>query len=213
MSQVTGPASGAVSGAASGQAAGGAPADARSRLVAAAVDAFASRGFHGTTTRDIASAAGMSPAALYVHHRSKEELLHQISRTGHDRVLTLVREAVAGAADPEQQLLAVVHAFVVHHAEGHTGARVVNYELAALSSEHLDEIAATRRAIEHEMRSVVEAGVATGAFTTAHPRMTALALLSLGIDVARWYRDEGEWGPEEIADHYCDLALRMVGAR
>lgn len=195
------------------RASGGAPGDARSRLVAAAVDAFAARGFHGTTTRDIASAAGMSPAALYVHHRSKEELLHQISRTGHDRVLALVRNAVAGAADPEQQLLAVVRAFVVHHAEGHTGARVVNYELSALSPEHLDEIAATRRTIEQEMRAVVEAGVSSGVFTTPHPRMTALALLSLGIDVARWYRDEGEWGPGEIADHYCDLALRMVGAR
>ncbi len=192
----------------------GAPAgDARSRLFEAAVEAFAAKGFHGTTTRDIASAAGMSPAALYVHHRSKEELLHQISRAGHDRVLALVREAVAGADGPERQLMAVVHAFVVHHAEGHTGARIVNYELAALSAEHLDEIAATRRAIEQEMRAVVEAGVASGAFTTANPRMTALALLSLGIDVARWYRDEGEWTPQDIADHYCDLALRMVGAR
>jgi AcrR family transcriptional regulator len=206
MSQVTGTASDAATPDA-------APGDARGRLVAAAVEAFASKGFHGTTTRDIAAAAGMSPAALYVHHRSKEELLHRISRTGHDRVLALVREAVAGAADPEQQLLAVLHAFVVHHAEGHTGARVVNYELSALSPDHLGEIAATRRAIEQEMRAVVEAGVASGAFTTAHPQMTALALLSLGIDVARWYRDEGEWTPEEIADHYCDLALRMVGAR
>jgi AcrR family transcriptional regulator len=186
---------------------------ARGRLFEAAVEAFASKGFHGTTTRDIASAAGMSPAALYVHHRSKEELLHQISRAGHDRVLALVREAVAGADGPEQQLLAVVHAFVVHHAEGHTGARIVNYELAALSPEHLDEIATTRRAIEQEMRAVVEAGVASGAFSTESPRMTALALLSLGIDVARWYRDEGEWTPRDIADHYCDLALRMVGAR
>ena len=100
--------------------------------MAAAVESFAAKGFHGTTTRDIASAAGMSPAALYVHHRSKEELLHRISRAGHDRTLALVRESVASSDDPREQLLAVVHAFVVHHAEGHTGARIVNYELAAL---------------------------------------------------------------------------------
>ena len=47
---------------------------------------------------------------------------------------------------------------------------------------------------------------------TGDPAMTATALLSLGIDVARWYRDEGAWTPEQIADHYCRLALRMVGA-
>jgi AcrR family transcriptional regulator len=101
----------------------------------------------------------------------------------------------------------------VHHAEDHTGARIVNYELAALSPEHLEEIAATRRQIEQEMRDVVERGVAAGVFETENPHMTALALLSLGIDVARWYRDEGEWTPTQIADHYCTLALRIVGAR
>jgi AcrR family transcriptional regulator len=189
-----------------------APPGARDRLVAAAVESFAAKGFHGTTTRDIASGAGMSPAALYVHHRSKEELLHQISRSGHDTTLAVVRDAVATSADPREQLLAVVRAFVVHHAEGHTWARIVNYELAALSPEHLEEIAGIRRQIEQEMREVVQRGVDDGVFHTPDARMTALALLSLGIDVARWYRDEGEWTPEQIADHYADLALRVVGA-
>jgi len=186
--------------------------DARRRLVAAAVESFAAKGFHGTTTRDIASGAGMSPAALYVHHRSKEDLLHQISRSGHGETLALVRGAVATSADPREQLLAVVHAFVVHHAEGHTWARIVNYELAALSPEHLEEIAGIRRQIEQEMRDVVQRGVDAGVFHTPDAHMTALALLSLGIDVARWYRDEGEWTPEQIADHYATLALRVVGA-
>ncbi len=195
---------------------GGGPAEdrpgSRDRLQAAAVAAFASKGFHGTTTRDIAAAAGMSPAALYVHHRSKEELLYLISREGHERTLALVREAARGTGDPRRRLRAVVHAFTAHHARGHTSARIVNYELAALSAEHLREIAALRRAIEQEMRDLVDAGVAAGAFTTPNPRMAALALLSLGIDVARWYRDEGEWSPEDVADYYSELALRIVGA-
>ena len=186
--------------------------EASRRLVLAAVEAFATRGFHGTTTRDIASAAGMSPAALYVHHRSKEDLLHLISRTGHLRTLALVREAVASADEPVGQLVALVRAFVRHHAEGHTTARIVNYELAALSVEHYAEIAEIRRAIEQVMRAVVEAGVAAGAFHTREPHMTALALLSLGIDVARWYRDDGSWTPDDVAGHYAELALRMVGA-
>lgn len=193
--------------------AGGTPSrpDARDRLVAAAVEAFAARGFHGTTTRDIASAAGMSPAALYVHHRSKEDLLYLISRSGHEATLQLVEEGVAGSPDPVEQLVAVVRAFTIHHARGHTRARIVNYDLAALSPEHLEEIAGIRREIEGQVRRVVESGVESGLFRTPSPRMTALALLSLGIDVARWYRDEGEWSPEDIADHYCELALRMVG--
>ena len=184
---------------------------ARSRLLAAAVEAFATRGFHGTTTRDIAAAAGMSPAALYVHHRSKEELLHQISRAGHEATLALVEEAVASTDDPVAQLARLVEDFVRHHAVAHTSARVVNYELAALSAPHLAEILELRHRIDLVVRDLVERGVAAGAFTTPDPVMTASALLSLGIDVARWYRDEGVWTPDDVAAHYRQLALLMVG--
>jgi AcrR family transcriptional regulator len=183
----------------------------RDRLFLAAVGAFAERGFHGTSTRDIAAAAGMSPAAVYVHHRSKEELLHQISQRGHQLTLDLVREAVASAEDPAAQLVAVMRTFAIHHARAHTSARVVNYELAALDDEHLPEILGLRRDIAAEIRALVERGVEAGVFHTTNPRMAATALLSLGIDVARWYREEGEWSPEDVGEFYADLALRMVG--
>lgn len=186
--------------------------DARTRLAQAAVEAFAAKGFHGTTTRDISIAAGMSPAALYVHHRSKEELLFELSRVGHQRVLAMARASVAVSEDPVEQLATFVEDFVRDHALVHTGARVINYELAALSPEHLAEIALIRRDIDGVLRSVVERGVAAGVFSTPDAHMTTLALLSLGIDVARWYRDEGRWTPDQVAAHYRMLALRMVGA-
>jgi AcrR family transcriptional regulator len=187
--------------------------DARTRLINAAIVSFAAKGFHGATTRDIAAAAGMSPAALYVHHKSKEELLYLISRIGHEVALSLLRDSVATSEDPVVQLVAATRAFTAWHATDHTRGYIVNYELAALSAEHYVEIVTIRRAIEAEMRQVVEAGVEQGVFVTSNSHMTALALLSLGVDVARWYRDEGAWSPADIANHYGDLALRIVGAQ
>jgi AcrR family transcriptional regulator len=185
--------------------------DARTRLARAAVDAFAVKGFHGTTTRDISTAAGMSPAALYVHHRSKEGLLYELARLGHERVLEMVRLSVARSEDPVDQLGTLVEDFVRDHALAHTGARVINYELAALSEEHLAEIVAIRHDIDVVVRGVVDRGVATGVFDTPDAHMTAHAILSLGVDVARWFRDEGRWTPDQVAVHYRVLALRMVG--
>jgi len=189
------------------------PADARTRLALAAVEAFGARGFHGTTTRDISTAAGMSPAALYIHHRSKEDLLFELAHVGHVRVLELVRASVARSSDPVTQLGDLVEDFVRDHAVSHTGARVINYELAALSEERRAAILVVRHEIDLVVRSVVDRGVAAGVFATPDPRMTSLAILSLGIDVARWYRDEGRWSPDEVATHYRLLALRMVGVR
>ena len=186
--------------------------DARTRLARAAIEAFAARGFHGTTTRDISTAAGMSPAALYVHHRSKEELLFELARVGHERVLAMARASVARSEDPAEQLGDLVEDFVRDHAVNHTGARVINYEMAALTDEHRAEILVIRHAIDEVVREVVARGVRSGAFHTDDPRMTSSAVLSLGIDVARWFRDDGEWSPDQVAAHYRAIALRMVGA-
>jgi AcrR family transcriptional regulator len=186
---------------------------ARARLLEAAVQAFAAKGFHGTTTRDIATAAGMSPAAVYVHHRSKEELLYTISREGHQATLELVRAAGARAGAPAERLARVARDFGRHHAEGHTWARIVNYELGSLSAEHLEEILRLRIGIEREVRAVIEAGVGSGDFDVRDVGMATTAVLSLGIDVARWYREDGRWSPADVGDHLADLALRIVGAR
>ena len=186
-------------------------AEGRTRLLAAAIEAFAAKGFHGTTTRDIAAAAGMSPAALYVHHRSKEELLLLISREGHDRTLALCEAAVAAGGSSTDQLDRLIEDFVRHHAVNHTSARIVNYEMAALTDEHQAEIAELRRRIDRVVRDLLERGAAAGDFATSDPAMTASALLSLGIDVARWYRDDRGWSPDDVATHYVELARRMAG--
>src|SRR3990170_47947 len=190
----------------------GAGAGARSRLVAAATAAFAERGYHATTTRDIAARAGMSPAALYVHHSSKEELLFLISRDGHDDALEVIRGASPDDAEPFSRLAATVRAFTLWHAEHHTAARVVQYEYAALSAEHRREIAERRREIDRHMREVITAGVEQGVFAVPDVPGTTLALLSLAVDVARWYRDDGQRSAESVADLYADLAVRMVRA-
>ena len=193
----------------------GAAADetARERLVSAAISAFAAKGFHGTTTRDIASSAGLSPAGMYVHYASKEELLFAITEEGHRGVLARLRAASARAGEPAGRLVSMVRAFALCHAERHTRARIVNYELAALTPGHYAVINDIRRQITGELEAVVEAGQRDGSFDVADVRLTAGSLLSLGIDVSRWYRDAGRVSPRQVADHHAQLALRMVGAR
>ena len=183
------------------------------RLLLAAVEAFAERGFHATTTRDIAGRAGMSPAALYIHYRTKEELLYQISRVGHERAVRILTEAAEGEGTPARRLATAVRRFVLWHAERHTSARVVQYELAALEERHYAEMVALRRRSEELLRRVLVEGVAAGEFAVEDVRGTAVAVLSLCIDVARWYHPDTRRRPEDIADLYAELVLRMVSAR
>jgi AcrR family transcriptional regulator len=182
--------------------------DAARRMLIAAAQAFADKGYHATTTRDIAARAGMSPAAVYIHYRSKEDLLFQISRIGHTLSLAVLT-SVPGT-DPVERMAAAVSSFASWHAEYRTAAKVVQYELGALSPEHYATVAELRRQIEACVRGMVAAGVESGAFSVPDQRGASLAVLSLCIDVARWYRPEGARTPSEIGTLYADLVLRML---
>ncbi|AXI85925.1 TetR/AcrR family transcriptional regulator [Actinospica acidiphila] len=186
--------------------------DAARRLLLAAVEAFAERGYHATTTRDIAGRAGMSPAALYIHYKTKEELLHRISRIGHEKALDILRTASRGEGTATERLADAVSSFVRWHARGRTTARVVQYELDSLGPDARAEIVGLRRQVDAEVRGIVEDGVRSGEFDVPDVPGTTLAVLSLCIDVARWFNVDGPRTPEEVGALYADLVLRMVGA-
>lgn len=185
----------------------------RHRLMEAATQAFAERGFHGTKTRDITNAAGTSSAALYVHHKSKEELLYLISKAGHETTLAAMQQGRGSSDDPREQLRTVVKDFIADHARNHGRARIVNYEMAALDPEHLDEISSLRHRIDVELIDLIAEGIKTSAFDIPDPRIAASAILSLGIDLARWFTDDFRLSPEELGEEYAVLALRIVRAR
>jgi len=186
---------------------------ARERLLDAAVEAFAEHGFTATTTRDIASRAGMSPAAVYVHHATKEELLFTLSLNGHHAALNVIEQAGTDAPDAVAEVRQLVYAFSLWHAQNSRVGRIVQYEFRSLTSEHRAQIASIRRQIEAHMQDALKRGVAQGVLDVPNIADTARALLSLSIDLVRWFDPHGSQPPDQIAALHADLAARMTAAR
>lgn len=186
--------------------------DAAQRLLEAAADAFAAKGFHATTTRDIASRAGLSPAGVYVHFASKEDLLFQLSRAGHEAARDMLVAAAQAAATPTDALRSIMRQFAQWHAEHFRVARIVQYEFQNLTPEHREAVLGLRKDIDAVVRDVITAGVASAEFAVEDVPETTLALLSMAVDVARWYDPEIKRTPESIGLTYGDLGLRLVAA-
>ena len=186
--------------------------DSAQRLMDAAVDAFADKGFHAASTRDIAARARMSPAGVYVHFASKQDLLFELCRRGHVLALDVVTTARKSANTPPDQLTAIVSAFACWHARQFRTARIVQYEFPQLTAEHREEVLTLRKQIDAVVKDVLQAGVASGDFDVPDLAMTTLALQSLTIDVARWYKPGIRRTPEAIGTAYGNLALRLVHA-
>ncbi len=186
------------------------PSAAAARIRAAAIAAFAEDGYGAASTRSIAQRLGLSAAALYPHYPSKEALLHDISRAGHLDALATVSAADDPTAEPSQRLRSVVAGFARWQAQHSELARVLQYELRSLTPEHHREIVAIRHRTTAVLAGVLEAGLATGEFTTTDPDGVLLAVSSLCVDVCRWFPTRTHGDPDAIGELYADLALRFV---
>jgi AcrR family transcriptional regulator len=183
-----------------------------SRIMAAALQLFASRGFQAVGIRDIAQEAGLSTAALYHYMRSKEDLLRVLMS---DRLHRITRAAQAAFADldaPEEQLVALVRVHVITHAQ--FPAVVVDDELRSLSQGARRAVVRLRDRYEQIWDRILERGSGRPpVFTIADIRFARLALIGMCNGVNRWFSPRGPLSAEGVAEHFADLALAMVRAK
>lgn len=92
----------------------------RVAIVAAAKPLFARHGFAGTTTKQLARAAGVSEALVFQHFPSKAALYEEILRLGCQGDPGL--ERLAGLAPSTASLVEMVHLLIQHVALGACGA-------------------------------------------------------------------------------------------
>jgi AcrR family transcriptional regulator len=72
-----------------------APGSTKARILAAAEEAFAARGFQGASTREIAARAGVNISSLHYHWASKETLYFAVFQDIFDRIVDLLQNTLA----------------------------------------------------------------------------------------------------------------------
>lgn len=184
---------------------------AAARIRAAAIEAFAERGYGGTSLRHIAASLELSPGAVYPHYKTKESLLFAISLRGHKAAFDVLRQASDSSASATDRLMDTVRAYITWQARNRDLARVVQYELRSLEPEHYEMVVSLRRDTSKLFRSIVESGYASGEFNETDIDAATLAITSLGTDVCRWFPSQSFSDPEALANRYARLAVRIVG--
>ncbi|MDN5725691.1 MAG: TetR/AcrR family transcriptional regulator [Propionibacteriales bacterium] len=83
----------------------------RSQLVDAAAEVFTSKGFHAAAMDDIAEAAGVSKPVLYQHFSSKLELYVDLLEVSCERLLSIIRAALATTDVNRDRVVATMGGF------------------------------------------------------------------------------------------------------
>lgn len=184
----------------------------RRRILEVALQLFASLGFHGSSIRDLAKALELTPSALYAHFPSKEYILAELARVGHEHHHERFCAALEGAGeDPAEQMRALVRAHARLHATYPQLAVVVNDEMHALAPELAAPALALRERSTALLLQVIERGVAAGRFSPPHATATAAAIGAMGLRIPHWYEAFGALSIDALADVHAELALRMLG--
>lgn len=130
----------------------------RQRLIRVALELFTTRGYHDTTTAQIAKKAGIAEGTIYKHFSSKQQLLNELYRAAQRWATRVVQEAPrkADAGTARAQLTAVAHGLVDGAAQE---SAIVKLGLLESLSAILDE---ESRRTEREFRTALERIVAEG---------------------------------------------------
>jgi len=87
----------------------------RDEILDAAYECFAQYGFRRTSMQDVAKAAGISRAAVYLHFKNKEDVFRALSLRVHERVLAAAEAAGTATEGIEDRLRAVLSAKLLGH--------------------------------------------------------------------------------------------------
>jgi TetR/AcrR family transcriptional regulator len=185
----------------------------RASIVRAAAQCFNRSGFHGTSMDDIAARLGVSKAALYRYVSGKHDLLFEIFNLALDSGFAHLERGEAEGRNGLEKLRIALRGYLcdligkLHHP-------VVLLEENALLPEHSAAIIARRDAAERRYRKLIEQGIADGSvMASCNPKLAALALLGALNWVPKWYRADGEWSADQVADSLISLMMNSIAVR
>ncbi len=171
----------------------------REDVVRAAGRLFASRGYHGTSMRDLGRELGLLGSSLYSHVGGKQELLVEVVERGARLFQAAAEEALGVPGTAADRLRALVAGHVRVVLDHRDEARTFLNEAAALDAPTRSRIVAARDRYEEAFRGVLAAGVVDGSLRPdLDPKVDAIFVLSILNAVERWFREDGEIDRAEL---------------
>jgi len=178
----------------------------------AALRLFAREGFAAVSMRRIAAEVGVQAGALYLYTPDKQSLLFDLMQSHLDDLLA-AWGAVAAAADPVARLEQFSQFHILYHLDRPDAVFVAYMELRNLTPENFNVIEGLRRRYEDQLGQILMDGQRAGQFQVPDIKLATLAVIAMLTGVNTWYRPEGRFSRDRVADIYWDMVRKAVSAQ
>jgi AcrR family transcriptional regulator len=184
----------------------------REAIHQAAIELFARLGYHATSMRAIASAAGIRPAAIYHWYPSKEAILVELQDDFMARLTERVVAATQRYDRAALRLAAAVREHVVFHGLHTRAAFVTDSEIRALTEEPRRALIAQRDEYQARFSAMIRDGIRDGSLRASDAQVATYAILLQCTGVALWFDPDGPLNLDQVAEVHVELVLGSLGA-
>ncbi|UCF60161.1 MAG: TetR/AcrR family transcriptional regulator [Anaerolineaceae bacterium] len=177
----------------------------RHRIFNVAARLFLKQGYHETSMREVAEAAGMGKSTLYDYFPSKEEILLYFVEQEMDATHQDAVQIAAMNLPVEEKLRRILGSLWVYLDENREMAVLIDRESSRLGERANQRIASRRENYRKILESVLRQGIQDGIFRSVNPTLAASALHSM---MTMPWLEQGEHEDIiETADELIDLFL------
>lgn len=181
-------------------------------VLAAAAHVFAKNGYRGSSIHDVAGELDMTGAALYHYVERKEDLLVEICQRAGDRLHAAAKEIMVLDLPPEEKLRKFFHRHLELIDADRPIFTILIQERSELPHDRVEELLKGERAYLATVRGLLEQ-FEPQALAGLDSTLAALAMVGMLNWSIRWYRPEGRYRLDEVAEEFFRIfALGILGS-
>ena len=181
----------------------------KNQIIETATQLFKSKGYSGTSMRDLATEVGMVVGGLYSHVNSKDEILQNICFDMANKFLLHIDNVLSMKNfSNEEKLDLAIQGHVRIISDDINATSVFWNEWKYLHDPWLSDFSKMQIEYENKFRSILESGEAEGEFSIEDPIFATMAILSSLNGLQKW-RTYSQ-SPEKLGSSFAQLFITGI---
>lgn len=185
--------------------------DTRERILQTAIQLFKEKGYHGVSVDEIIQESRTSKGGFYHIFKSKEELLFTIHDQYIQYALNAGYECYRKWNTSVERLAGMIRDLLVGIDKYLNSVTIFFQEYRYLTGEYYRKVEEKRDEYARLMVKILEEGLEAGEIRSElPPKILSLAIFGMIDWTYVWFRKEGKYSVDEIADIFIDIILQSI---
>ncbi len=181
----------------------------REQIIEAAVDLFIHKGFHKTTTREIARASGFSIGTLYEYIESKEDILYLVCDSIHNEMEERLREAITYNGSGLKSLKLALKSLIRVMDQVNDRVLLIYQETKSLPHEAMTYVLRREESITGIFEEILHKGMEDGSIRTDE-RYVKLMANNIMVLAEMWVFRRWTLGKSYTLDEYIEKQTELL---